>query len=964
MAEYIFTTLNLYDLALGKEEEPKQAAEDHQDYADRYRQIKLFFMSTIDEQWYTILTVNKEPHKIWKALEQKFGLKNLRTFFFQYRSLMHLKLEDTSRLSEHLTHFETEWNRFQHRCQQGKAEDKLKLPYQLQAFASSEQAKATTLLASLPDEMDNIVDNLLTKDLTYDETLSRLMDLGQKGEKNDKEDSAYQTTNRTSKKQKSKQSQEKRTKDSGKESGCTYCRKRYPNTNYSGHSWNECRKLKADQEKKRAEKGGSSSSSKDKGSVQKVMSDSESNDERVRLTSISTPESPWALDTGASSHVTSKLDLFVKIKPASGYVRVADERRVPVEGVGEVHLDCQAPGGTTSLVRLKRVLYVPELGNTSLLSWKAVNKQEYKLVGEDEWLCIQDKRTGEIIIWAKETRTDYVIQQVEECARITYEEWHQAMCHTSPTTIHKDLYKDKNEVPLLPKNFHCKSCALSKSTKKVPEPLKSHAKEPLERCHSDLSGKFSVPSMGKSRYYITLIDEYTRYSWVRFLKRKSEAGAAMKSMVQQAERQTGRKLKSLRSDNGGEYIAMDPFLKDEGIDHEYSPAYSHESNGMAERFNRTIITMARSMLNSSGMNLSFWSEAIDTAVYTKNRLPHQAFENKKTPYEVLHAEKPSIKHLQPFGRECYVHIAKEQRPAGTKLLPRAYEGKFVGYKEATDKIYRIYIPSKRRIIETRQVTFAPLTDSRAKYDQDIIQPKEPSTSVDFEIQIPYRHSQQQQSTSENETQNDEEFQDAREHLQVEETPGVSTDNRQEESQTQPHIEPPPLPAPPGAYQRFSPTPTPQPEASSERRYPQRERRPPQEWWKSARLVIDECKGSVMGEAHVYAAAIQEEPLSFNQAIESDHAADWYAAMGEELKALEKNNTWEVVDRPARQSIVDCKWVYKVKQNFDGTTERYKARLVARGFTQRPGYDYDETFSPVVRYESLRLLLALSAHNGW
>src|SRR6202008_1249116 len=141
----------------------------------------------------------------------------------------------------------------------------------------------------------------------------------------------------------------------------------------------------------------------------------------------------------------------------------------------------------------------------------------------------------------------------------------------------------------------------------------------------------------------------------------------------------------------------------------------------------------------------------------------------------------------------------------------------------------------------------------------------------------------------------------------------------------PRIEPPPLPVPPGAYQRFSPTPTSQPEASPEQRYPRRECRPPQEWWKSARLVIDECKGSVMGEAHVYAAAIQEEPLSFNQAIESDHAADWYAAMGEELKALEKNNTWEVVDRPARQSIVDCKWVYKVKQNFDGTTERYKKK---------------------------------------
>ena len=71
-----------------------------------------------------------------------------------------------------------------------------------------------------------------------------------------------------------------------------------------------------------------------------------------------------------------------------------------------------------------------------------------------------------------------------------------------------------------------------------------------------------------------------------------------------------------------------------------------------------------------------------------------------------------------------------------------------------------------------------------------------------------------------------------------------------------------------------------------------------------------------------------------------------------------------VDRPTNRSIVSCKWVYKVKQNADGSIEHYKARLVARGFSQRPGFDFDETFSPVVRYESLCLLLALSTIKGW
>ena len=134
-----------------------------------------------------------------------------------------------------------------------------------------------------------------------------------------------------------------------------------------------------------------------------------------------------------------------------------------------------------------------------------------------------------------------------------------------------------------------------------------------------------------------------------------------------------------------------------------SPPYSHESNGIAERFNRTITTMARAMLNGGNLPLSLWSEAISTAVYFKNRIPHKAVK-ESTPYEALHGKKPSIQHLQPVGRKCYVHIPEEQRGLGSKLLPRALEGKFIGYTEST-KIFRIYIPSQHKVTETRQVRF-------------------------------------------------------------------------------------------------------------------------------------------------------------------------------------------------------------------------------------------------------------------
>src|SRR5215213_1648731 len=148
-------------------------------------------------------------------------------------------------------------------------------------------------------------------------------------------------------------------------------------------------------------------------------------------------------------------------------------------------------------------------------------------------------------------------------------------------------------------------------------------------------------------------------------------------MIREAERQTERKLKVLRTDNAGEYIAIDVFLDHEEAVHERSPAYSHESNGLSERLNRTLGIMVRDMLASSNLSLSMWDEAVHTAVYVKNRLSHRAVQT--TSYEKLHDEKPSIKHLQPFEQKCYVHVLSEQRKTDSKLLLRAKKDRLVEY---------------------------------------------------------------------------------------------------------------------------------------------------------------------------------------------------------------------------------------------------------------------------------------------
>ena len=160
-----------------------------------------------------------------------------------------------------------------------------------------------------------------------------------------------------------------------------------------------------------------------------------------------------------------------------------------------------------------------------------------------------------------------------------------------------------------------------------------------------------------------------------------------------------------------------------------SSLYSQEAYGIAERFNRTITTMARAMLSDGNLPLLLWSEAINTAVYIKNRIPHKSVK-EFSPYEALHGNKLSIQDLQPSGRKCYVHIPVEQRSPGSKLLPRDLEVIFIGYIEST-KIFRIYIPSQYKVMETRQVRF-----TRQDSGEVVLHLTQPTTPTFTSINLP------------------------------------------------------------------------------------------------------------------------------------------------------------------------------------------------------------------------------------
>ena len=210
--------------------------------------------------------------------------------------------------------------------------------------------------------------------------------------------------------------------------------------------------------------------------------------------------------------------------------------------------------------------------------------------------------------------------------------------------------------------------------------------------HSDVFGPILVPSLGGAIYYVSFIDDFSRNTSLYFLKKKSEVFSKFKEYKALVENQTGKKIKVLRSDNGGEFCEkeFENFCRECGIARQKTTPYTPQQNGVAERMNRSLMEKARSMLSGAGHGQELWALAVDIACYLKNISPTSALVDK-TPYEVWYGQKPYVAHLRVFGCEAFMHVPKEKR---SKLDNKAEKCIFVGYKDGI-KGYKLWNPITR-----------------------------------------------------------------------------------------------------------------------------------------------------------------------------------------------------------------------------------------------------------------------------
>ncbi|CAL9026013.1 unnamed protein product, partial [Prunus brigantina] len=434
----------------------------------------------------------------------------------------------------------------------------------------------------------------------------------------------------------------------------------------------------------------------------------------------------------------------------------------------------------------------------------------------------------------------------------------------------------------------------------------------------DICGPFDAPSFTGEKYFITFIDDFSRYGYAYLLKEKSEAVNILEVFITEVERQLDKKVKIVRSDRGGEFYGKynesgqcpGPFaklLEKHGICAQYTMPGTPQQNGVAERRNRTLMDMVRSMLSNSSLPIFLWMHALKTAVYLLNRVPSKAV--SKTPFELWTGRKPSLRHLHVWGCPAEIRI---YNPHEKKLDFRTISGYFIGYPEKS-KGYSFYCPNhSTKIVETGNARFIESGEvsGSGKTKEVVIQEVRvhvPSPMPYTEVVVP-THAEPLSDV-------EQQINDQPLHNET-----ITNENAMEEPQ------------------------------EITLRRSQRERR----------SAISHDYVVYLHESD-FDTGINKDSVLFSQAINCVDSAKWIDAMHDELKSMKQNEVWDLVELPEGCKQVGCKWVFKTKCDSNGNIERYKARLVAKGFTQKEGIDYKETFSPVSKKDSLRIIMALVAH---
>ncbi|PKU78648.1 Retrovirus-related Pol polyprotein from transposon TNT 1-94 [Dendrobium catenatum] len=631
----------------------------------------------------------------------------------------------------------------------------------------------------------------------------------------------------------------------------------------------------------------------------------------------------WILDSGASNHLTP--DLSNLHYPANyqgtDNVSIANGSQLPVVHSGQGLLPLP---DTPRKIYLRKLLHVPHLSHNLLSVSQLTTDNPISISFDANGFQIKDRKDHRLLLRGPLRDGLYhlqrpIIPKPTALHATTNQEtiWHARLGHPHHGLL-KHLLPFLPDINHISNKFSCASCTMSKCHKSPFNKNNSVSHAAFDLIHSDVWGPAPVNSLDGFRYYVIFVDDFTRFSWLYLMTSKQETISKFRLFHQLIQTQFNITPKAFRSDGGGEFTSheFNTYLQSHGIQRQLSCPHTPEQNGLAERKHRHLLDLARTMMHAANLPINLWAEAIATANYLVNRLPSSAILNQ-TPFYRLHGHHPNYTHLRTFGCQCFPWL----RPyTANKLLPRSQECTFIGYSPV-HKGYKCLNSYSNKIFISRHVTF-----NETCFPFKTTLPKSINTPSNYTpplVLIP-------PSLATNPTPSTV-------HTTTQITHPVTPTTQQSPASTQnssnssmlPTVSAQPIPNPPSHHMQ-------------------------------TRL-----KSGIIKPKHILSlftsAPTDSTPKTYAQAIKHPH---WRQAMSEEFHALQKQSTWTLVPAPAQTPILGCKWTFKTKLLPNGQVDRYKARLVAQGYDQQYGVNYTETFSPVAKMTTIRILLTLALNRNW
>ncbi|KAK0572541.1 hypothetical protein LWI29_033229 [Acer saccharum] len=686
------------------------------------------------------------------------------------------------------------------------------------------------------------------------------------------------------------------------------------------------------------------------------------------------PQNNWVLDTGASHHMTSDLQNLSLHSEYGGTedIMVGDGKTIPITHTGSTSLSTP-----TNTFHLKHVLCSPHISQNLVSVSQFCSHNNTSVEFFPDYFLVKDLTTGaslvrgrnegNLYVWPLSSRPSTSVSSAHQYFmssqhNVSSQSWHCRLGHPSQPVLQRLL--SSHSLPVTRSDTtvsHCSACLCNKSHK-LPFGISTlTCNKPFEVLFTDVWGPAHVQSFDKNKYYVIFVDYFSKYTWLYPLKNKSDVPIVFRRFKLLVENFFNTRIKTVYSDGSGEAQSLGLDLQNLGIQHLKSPPHTPEHVGTAERKHRHVVETALTLLHYASMPPKYWSLAFNAAVYLINRMPTKVL-GHHSPYFLLFGREPNYRKLRVFGCLCYPWL----RPyTSHKLQPRSRPCVFVGYS-TEHSAYLCLDRSTGKIFVSRHVVFVEqnfpfsntagpsLQSSATQVSNWIASPALQNFVQPGVESLPSPHSFPQPDST---------LPDII-PIHIAPAPGTrlppavptQVGRSQPDGTVQPAIMEP-IPADPLPTHRSTSCP-PSPESAP---LPTSPAQP------APNVIQTRSKNQVFKPKTIFDLHVTTHPVPSTEPttmLQARKFLEWRNAMSAEYDALVKNGTWTLVPSHSSQNVIGCKWIFRIKRHPDGSVARYKARLVAKGFHQRPGIDFTETFSPVVKPVTVRLILTIAVTNDW